>query len=255
MASRAAKDWKALISELRAQNWVVEDTTRGHHKAFAPEKSKGIVTFSESEDQHAFLNTVKALQLRGFEWPAPSKKDLAGQLRRLVLAPQPARGLLEEEPEAEEPEEEAAPPAPPSAPVMRTAPITPPPPAEVSEEQAVDQAFASLREARLYHSLAMAEFLGKQRAHEETARQLELARAELSSAAHSLATSKDAFDKVIGAPPLAETVAPARKRGRPTNEERARRAAAGRDEDGDDEPSSTDVNALEIEAVVQRGGR
>ena len=165
----ANKDFQPILTELRQQDWDVQQTTRGHWKATPPDRSKPLVHFSMSDDHHALKNTLKDLQRSGFMWPPPSKRDL--------------RDAKRED-------------APVSQPDLTFEPVQPAPAAQPSEtpEERMDRLFHELKEAKGYLKLADEHLAECQRKLEEAQQALQVAQIERDVAAERAKKTKEAFD-------------------------------------------------------------
>jgi len=77
----AHKDYRALINELGAQGWRLEDASSSNHfKAFPPSEDQKIVCFATtSGDPRAIKNTIRDLRASGFKWPPPPKGNGNGE--------------------------------------------------------------------------------------------------------------------------------------------------------------------------------
>lgn len=202
-------DWKVLRRELAAQGWDLEQTAQGHWRAKPPDRAQGIVHFSNSEDTHAFKNTLAALRKTGcFNWPsrfqAPKDRGVPGQLAPPVVAPGTVADALavEEAIVAEQRGWDESPePIAEDLIELRPVPVPPSPPAPVtSAEPSLDALFVSLRDARRYLHMADEHVAETAAAFAEAQRELESATREREAARAALARAKAEFDRAFDPP-------------------------------------------------------
>lgn len=61
--------YKELMDACREQGWELEQTTKGHYKAYPPDKTKGLVVFSISRANHrSYKNALAQLVGAGLVW-------------------------------------------------------------------------------------------------------------------------------------------------------------------------------------------
>lgn len=190
-AAATNKQYGPLIEELTDQGWCVEKTKNQHWKATPPPGTRGeIVIFSESYDNHAYLNTVRKLRDLGLRWPPPSKAEKAAERRRREAE---ATHTTEAEP------------------VIRSTPFPPekmdmPEPKlhlvakSPDELPGPDKLFADLKEAREYAKLAAADLAERKQAVDEAAAAYDIAFRAHADAVDHLRAKKSAFDRAFEAP-------------------------------------------------------
>lgn len=173
----AARDFRPIVTELRLQGWTVEKTERGHWRATPPDASKGLIHFSESDDPHALMNTLRDLKRQGFQYPPPSKKQLAGERRLNAVA---------------SPEDEAAP----DSDEFFSMPLAPVP-EPAGPPTNMDEAYAALKDARETLTLLDLEAQERQRELEEATRAYQEAETAAAAGRTKLREAKALFDEMF----------------------------------------------------------
>jgi len=160
------RDYKEILTELKVQNWDVEQIASGHFKAVPPDQSRELVHFSTSNDPRAFHNTLRTLKKQGFTWPPLSKTEKRSRS---------AKVLLEE-----------------TEPVLETPEVLVP---ETKESIDMDKLFAELKEAKSYLLLTEENLTEAQRKLDEAKRAYDEALGEKTKAAWDLKNKKEKFDQ------------------------------------------------------------
>lgn len=173
------KDFKPIITELQVQGWTVEKTGQGHFKAVPPVGGLPIVHFSGSYDRHAIKNTLHDLKKSGFQWPPPSKKEVAASRESSPSMTDEFEDFLGEEDSTPTPTQPAG-------------------PAE-SQEQRMDRLWTDLKEAKGYLTLADEHLDETRRQLEAAQRAYDEAQVERDKAAEKLRATKATFDEAFSA--------------------------------------------------------
>lgn len=174
------KDFRPIITELKNQGWVIEQTTQGHFKAVPPDNNRPLVHFSASCEPRALKNTLQNLRNSGFMWP-PSKRDSSPSSSAREPEWYEAINAAIEEAEANE-----------------------------TPEARMDRLFTELKDAKAYLQLADDQLKTSKIALDEIQRAYEAALAkanadfkqaqiERDQAAKTLQGKKDAFDAAFSA--------------------------------------------------------
>jgi len=187
MASQVFKDYRPIIDELRRQDWVVDQTNGSHWQAKPPLATMAIVHFAVSDDPHALQNTIRDLRNQGFVWPIPSKNEqrsLNGE-GRLVAGEVHAgdgAGTLEEG--------VGIPPAPEDGILFGRGAIQ-------ESEDAMDQVYRDLKEAKTYLLLAEEAWREAKRLEAQAAKTTADAVRELERARADFNKKRGVFDKAL----------------------------------------------------------